>query len=509
MGGPHGAQASTAPGAKQSQLPMSDPQSRTAKRSRGTIKRQRALEQKVQESVSAVNSLLTETEGFLEAEGLEKTYKFTQADILENVSEEIGKKAFRLGLSFGPYFVDYTRGGRHLLLGGQKGNLGVLDCHEMKTICEVNVKETVRSVCFLQNHTLWAAAQKKYVYIYDNQGIEVHCLRDLMLTYSLSFLPYHYLMVSIGEFGELNYYDISTGQIAAKHRTKRGPCGVMAPNPTNAVMHLGHTKGTVTLWTPNLGKPAVDMLCHKGKVTALAAQDQYMVTAGVDGKWKLWDLRKYEAVQSFNYFGSPPSCVSISQTGLVGLGFGSHVQIWKDVLTQQRATLYLTHEMPGEQVSCLAFRPFEDVCAYGSTGAVGTLLVPGAGLANYDSRDANPYETKKQRQEREIHSLLEKIPADMISLDTTPIGTYDKKRKAAPVLPPEPNKDAKKPKKQKKKQRGRDAAEKRSRKNEREHLIHRRQQTALRLSAARNNKNDKSEKRKETITGALARFVKK
>lgn len=46
----------------------------------------------------------------------------------------------------------------------------------------------------------------------------------------------------------------------------------------------------------------------------------------------------------------------------------------------------------------------------------------------------------QQRQEREIHSLLEKIPADMISLDTTPIGTYDKKRKAAPVLPPEPNK---------------------------------------------------------------------
>lgn len=46
-------------------------------------------------------------------------------------------------------------------------------------------------------------------------------------------------------------------------------------------------------------------------------------------------------------------------------------------------------------MSCLAFRPFEDVCAYGSTGAVGTLLVPGAGLANYDSRDANPYETKK------------------------------------------------------------------------------------------------------------------
>ncbi len=35
------------------------------------------------------------------------------------------------------------------------------------------VKETTRDVCFLHNETFFAAAQKKYVYIYDKRGIEV------------------------------------------------------------------------------------------------------------------------------------------------------------------------------------------------------------------------------------------------------------------------------------------------------------------------------------------------
>lgn len=508
MAGPARCRVSGAPGAIQSKLPISDPQSRTAKRSRAIIKQQKRIETKVKESTVAVSTLLTEQEGYLEAEGLEQTYKFRQSDILENVTEAAKKKAFCFNLSYGPYVVDFTRGGRQFLFGGQKGSIGMLDCQDMKTLCEHNVKETVRDVRFLQNHTLWAAAQKKYVYIYDNQGIEIHCLRDLMMTYRLDFLPYHYLMVSVGEFGELVYYDISTGQIAAKHRTRRGPCDVMRQNPQNAVVHLGHTKGTVTLWTPNLGKPAVEMLCHKGRITSLAAHDNYVVTAGVDGKWRLWDLRRYEALQSFNYFGSPPSSVDISQTGLVALGFGSHVQIWKDVFNKKKAALYMTHETPGEQVTCLRFRPFEDVCTLGSTGGVSSLLIPGSGISNYDCLDANPYETKKQRREREIHSLLEKLSPDMISLDPLPIGALDRQRKSAPP-PPEAAEAVRKPGKPKNKQRGRNTAEKRNQKSERERLIQRRHQAALRLAAAKQTKETSETEGDTRITGALARFVKK
>lgn len=39
------------------------------------------------------------------------------------------------------------------------------------------MRETVRDVTFLHNELFFAAAQKKYVYIYDQRGVEIHCLK--------------------------------------------------------------------------------------------------------------------------------------------------------------------------------------------------------------------------------------------------------------------------------------------------------------------------------------------
>ena len=90
----------------------------------------------------------------------------------------------------------------------------------------------------------------------------------------------------------------------------------------------GMNIGTVTLWSPNTSQPHVKMLCHKGPVQSLAVDPtgRYMATAGLDGKLKIWDIRKYETLQEY-YTPRPATSLSISQRGLLGVGWTSHVTV--------------------------------------------------------------------------------------------------------------------------------------------------------------------------------------
>lgn len=143
--------------------------------------------------------LLENESGFLEAEGeLERTYKVRQDEIVANVAVETAKKRFELNLDqLGPYLCDYSKNGRELLLGGRKGHIATMDWREGKLGCEIQLGETIRDVKWLHNNQFFAVAQKKYVYIYDRNGVELHCLRKHSEVTHMEFLPYHFLLATM------------------------------------------------------------------------------------------------------------------------------------------------------------------------------------------------------------------------------------------------------------------------------------------------------------------------
>ena len=162
----------------------------------------RSLEDKYKDAaVKAKDAeiLLENESGLLEPEGeLERTYKVRQDQLRPNLSIETAKKGFELKLNdLGPYVADYTRNGRSLLLAGRKGHVATMDWRAGELKCELQLGETVKDVKWLHNDQYFAVAQKKYVYIYDHAGVELHCLQKHIEVNHMQFLPYHFLLATV------------------------------------------------------------------------------------------------------------------------------------------------------------------------------------------------------------------------------------------------------------------------------------------------------------------------
>ncbi|CAB1336148.1 unnamed protein product [Coregonus sp. 'balchen'] len=313
----------------------------------------------------------------------------------------------------------------HLLLGGRRGHVTSLDWQSKQLMCEMNVMETVNDVKWLHSEALFAVAQKKWLYIYDNKGIELHCIRKFNDVLRMQFLPYHFLLATASATGFLQYLDVSVGKEVAAICTKAGRLDVMAHNPHNAIIHLGHSNGTVTLWTPNQREPLVKMLCHQGGVRSVAVDKTgtYMVTSGMDKKLKVYDIRSYRPLQSY-FLPAGASCLSLSQRGLLSAATGDIVQVYRDVWGTPVTKPYMAHRAKGS-VWGVHFCPFEDVLGVGHGEGFTSMVVPGAGEPNFDGLDANPYRSAKQRQEWEVKALLEKIQPELIGLDPSQLSQVD------------------------------------------------------------------------------------
>ena len=390
---------------------------------------------------SAEDVLDTERAGFLRSEGpLERTTTVRQATIRASVDRAAAARgSFELDLKAGkltPYTVThYSRSGRSLLLASEKGHVALMEWRAAKLRAEIFANETVRDAVFLHSDKFFAVAQRRYAYIYDNSGLQVHVLREHKDPGRLAFLPHHLLLASAScptsEFSRIVYTDTTSGHEVARHdfgarKHDLGAVSSLCTNLANGVVHAAHSNGVVSLWGPMSGTPLARLFAQRGGVRHLAVDPSrnVMATLGHEGTLKEYDLRTFRPVAETTVTPLATS-MTYSQRSLLAVCGGSTVNIWDARKLNEGGKPYMSERYHGLRPTALDFCPYEDALAVCHRDGMCTMLVPGAGEAVFDSSAPNPYMTRKQAREAEVSTMLDRLPPETIALDTGFIGAVD------------------------------------------------------------------------------------
>lgn len=231
----------------------------------------------------------------------------------------------------------------------------------------------------------------------------------------------------------------------------------------------------------------------------------------------IWDIRMFKEVHNYSVH-QPGSTVSISDRGLAAVGWGTQVSVWKGLFDAAQASEqkvqspYMAWGGDGQRIENVRWCPYEDILGVAHNKGFSSLIVPGAGEANFDASEANPYENVKQRQEGEVKALLTKLQPEMISLDPNFVGSLDlvsdrMKREERDL----DSKNEDPIEKLKNRGRGRNSALRRYlRKRGSKNVIDEKRLKAETLRKEQNSRvRERMRREREELGPALARFVKK
>ena len=95
----------------------------------------------------------------------------------------------------------------------------------------------------------------------------MHCIKKKDQVTKQEYLPKHFLLVGGNERWASPSW-MSPWGILSRRYGQGWEVDVMCQNPATAMVMLGHSKGTVTVWTPSMKVPATKMLVHRQPLRA-------------------------------------------------------------------------------------------------------------------------------------------------------------------------------------------------------------------------------------------------
>lgn len=384
------------------------------------IKFEKKLEKQAQIDALAYDSIYHDESGYIDTENNDKTYKLTQDYIKRNVSQKVSDMCFDLKMPNGPFFCKYSRDGRFLNVFNKTGFLSSIDTIRNKVFFEENINDIIYDSIYLHNEDFIAVAQEKNVFIYNKQGVEIHAVSENNNVKKLEYLPFHFLLVSASSDGFLKYQDTTNGRIVSQICIKDKNITQLKQNNATAVIYTAHSNGIVSMWTPNSKNYISKVLCHATSVINLEIDraGNYMYTTGIDQYTKVWDIRNiYKPVNNIknkNIFNT----TALSQKSMMATSSGDKIRIYKNLsVSNAKDILFLKHRIVGSPITSLNFKNFEDILTVGHLNGVSNLIIPGSGDPTYDTLENSPFLTTKQKQEKEVKMLLDKIPFNFIGKD--------------------------------------------------------------------------------------------